>query len=71
MPLPLFDAPPPKRNGIDSPEYFVWWIGFRQGADGQSESYRYDDDDDLDARYHDGHRVGRLFRPLPCMKEKR
>lgn len=43
MPLPLFDPPPPKRNDVTSVEYRVWQIGFRQGAGGQSESFRYDD----------------------------
>ena len=46
-------------------------LGFRQGAGGQSASFRYDPDDEMNDRYQEGHRVGRLFRPLPCMQEKR
>lgn len=63
MPLPLFDEPAPviPRIGIDSPLYFAFWTGFREGADGQSRSYRYDEDEDVNRFYQDGHRIGALF----------
>jgi hypothetical protein len=70
MALPLFDPPLPPRVRTDSPCYFVYWQCFRQGREGQAFTYR--DEDPEIARYAlDGHRIGRLFRPLPCMKETR
>lgn len=62
MPLPLFDERPyVKRIALDSPEVFAFWTGFREGADGQGKSYRYDEDDEVDRFYQDGHRIGALF----------
>lgn len=61
MALPLFDPPAPKRVGVDDPLYFAWHAGFRQGVDGQAASRRYDPDDEMNDRYQDGHRIGKLF----------
>lgn len=74
--LPLFDDPPPaprevrERIGIDSPEYRVYWRQFAQALDGQSFTYR-DADERITQFARDGHRLGRLLRPLPCMTEGR
>lgn len=71
--LPLFDGPdggPVERLGTKSPEHFAYWVGFRQGAGSQGKSYRYDPDDRVNQYYEDGYRIGRLFRPLPCMAGK-
>lgn len=52
------------------PCYFAYWQAFRRGADGQSPP-AVEHDEDI-ARYAaDGYNIGRQFRPLPCMKEKR
>jgi hypothetical protein len=71
--LPLFDPPPaPKptveRIASDSPEAFAYALGFKQGAAGlaKTTSSRYADPRVL-RYYEDGYRIGRLFRPLPCM----
>lgn len=69
-PLPLFsgeDGGAVERIGIQSPEAFAYRRGFKQGANGESKSYRYDPDERVNTYYEDGHRIGRLFRPLPCM----
>jgi len=73
MALPLFDdpAPPKPRKHVEvrSPLAFAYNVGFTQGADGQGKSFRYDQDDEVNQFYEDGYRIGRLFRPLPVMKE--
>lgn len=61
MPLPLFDPPPPKRIGVTSPEYFAFFVGMRQGQDGQARSSRYDEDDTIRRYYEDGYHIGSLF----------
>ena len=69
-PLPLFSAPDGGavvRISHQGPEAFAYRVGFRQGAQGQRRSVRYDDDDVIEQYYRDGHRIGSLFRPLPCM----
>lgn len=71
MALPLFDEPPPKRIGPGSPEYVTFWSRFRAAVDGQSFTDRLEDDPELFRYAEDGHRIGRLFRPLACAKEKR
>lgn len=79
MPLPLFDEPeapaPPQPVTVARESaaygtrlYAVWWTNFRRGADGQSAPG--EDGDPLAAEYaRSGYRVGRLFRPLPCVRE--
>ena len=78
MALPLFDEPvapaPPKiereRAWPGDRLYFCFWTAFRRGADGQTPPGV--EHDEAIARYAaDGYNIGRLFRPLLCMKEKR
>jgi hypothetical protein len=65
--LPLFDPPasptPVDRVTVDSPEYFAFHKGLREGREGQSKSFRYDPDERVNRYYEDGWRIGRLFRP--------
>lgn len=78
VPLPLFDEPvapaPPKaerhRIAVNGPESFTFWSAFKRGADGQTPPGV--EHDETIARYAaDGYNLGRLFQPLPCMKENR
>ena len=72
MPLPLFDerhVEGPKLTP-DTPEYQVFWRQLRTGYEGQP--FTFSDPDERLMRYaRDGHRIGRLFRPLPCVMETR
>lgn len=71
--LPLFDGDgetPVQRIGINSPEMFAYWSAFRCGVEGQSRPGE-EPDERVNQFIRDGYRLGRLFRPLPCMREKR
>lgn len=70
MALPLFDERP---HGAQpgTPLYFTWWKCFREAVDGQAFTFRSEDDPELFRYAEDGHRIGRLFRPLTCIKENR
>lgn len=72
MPLPLFDEPrvEVKRIAVDGIEANLYWRYFREGREGQSFTFR-DEDESLVQYAKDGYRLGRLAAPLPCMKEKR
>lgn len=65
---PKSHRPSPVRPG--HPCCWAFWNAFRRGADGQSPPAV--EHDELIAKYvADGYNIGRLFRPLPCMKERR
>jgi hypothetical protein len=66
MPLPLF-AEPVRWVSVTSPAYFVFWKCFREGSTGQAFTF-CDPDPELLRYARDGHRIGKLFRPLPCME---
>lgn len=73
--LPLFDeqlvAPQPiKRITHDSPEAFAFWTAFKRGAEGQGPPAP-EADEDVTRYAKDGYRIGRLFTPLPCMRDAR
>lgn len=78
MALPLFDEPvapaPPvlerEKVGPGHPAYFSFWQAFKRGADGQSPP-GVEHDEQIAAYAADGYNVGRLFRPLDCVREKR
>lgn len=74
--LPLFDeaeAPPSpavSRIAVAGPEYTAFWSAFHLGA-GDHDIPAIVGTDAV-ARYtRDGFRIGRLFRPLACMRETR
>lgn len=74
MALPLFDPPPAPpihgpHVGPGTPEYAAFWTAFHVGAAGARPMAASDDRVGQYAR--DGFRIGRLFRPLPCMQENR
>lgn len=64
---PRSHRPPPVRPG--HPCYVAYWTAFNRGADGQSAPGE-DADEHVRAYVKSGYRIGRLFRRLPCMKEK-
>lgn len=72
--LPLFDedtAPTPARAriAVGGPEYQAFWSAFHLGA-GDNDMPSADGDDAVTRYRRDGFRIGRLFRPLACMKER-
>ncbi len=73
MALPLFDDPPVALDNVGAvgtPCWFAFRRGFAEGARDQAASLHYDADEEIDGYYREGFRVGRQFRPLPCMAER-
>ena len=80
--LPLFDEPTPAEHNESTrpsarhgtPLNDAWTLGFHQGASELTPTRMgpewWSDPREWDY-YREGYRVGRLFRPLPCVKEKR
>lgn len=69
--LPLFDEPKPAVDRVvpGTDRYFAWWDGFRKGSQNQSAPAP-EPDERVTAYAKSGFRIGRLFRPLPCMQRK-
>jgi hypothetical protein len=61
---------PPTVARHGTPEYFAYQTAFHRGADGQSPPGR-EHDEQIAAYAASGYRVGRLFRPLDVVKERR
>lgn len=59
-----------ERVCVNSREYRAYQQGFHEGAANQTKIANFDPDARVTRYYEDGYRIGRLFRPLPCMKDR-
>jgi hypothetical protein len=50
--------------------HFAFRKGFVEGAQDHAASRCYDADPEIHAEYLEGHKVGRLFRPVLCVSER-
>lgn len=82
MALPLFADDPPAEPKVpvervrfypirlNTPEYVEYWTWYRNGGKDDAAPNDVPEDPGLTYARRLGYRHGRLFRPLPCLREQ-